>query len=116
LADLDAALAWALRESGVVPADPLKPTDGELLLVADSDYNRLTDLALYAAAERIVDNLDPEQLAQLGVTEDAAALRRDWRARASEMLSRLKSKYGHSVPAPSAGSLGTGFAASGWGC
>jgi hypothetical protein len=109
LVNLGSVGAWSLREMGYPTASPFSVTDDDLVPVVAEDVNELVDFCRYQASERILDNLDPVQLKQIGIDEDVQDLRKSWRIRVEGLMKRLKDKYNYGIPTLSSGVVDMDF-------
>jgi hypothetical protein len=114
LVNLPSAAAWALREMGYTTAAVRTVTDTDLLDFVDDDADELFDLIQYAASERILDNLDPVQLKQIGIDEAVDGLRKIWRERVANIYGKVQKKYSYGLPRISTGSIRLPDTGVGW--
>jgi hypothetical protein len=105
LVNIPSVAAWALREMGYATATIRNVTDADLTDFVDDDADELFDLAQYACSERILDNLDPVQLKQIGVDEAVDGLRKIWRERVQNIYGKIQKQYGYGLPRISTGSI-----------
>lgn len=109
LVNLPSVMAWAARETGFPTADPLKAVDSDLALVSDEGVNEFLDFCRYECAQRILDNLDPVVLKDVGVKEDVNVLRAFWRERVDSLSKLLREKYLYEGTTLATGVIGLEF-------
>jgi hypothetical protein len=92
LANLPVELAQACRDCGVLPANPIAPTDDEIGAVPD--VGMLFEVALYYGFKSIVLNIDADELKAIGVSGDPEDKRRKYQSRLDRQESYIEKRYG----------------------
>lgn len=98
LADLDDAAGFSLRQLGIEPASPAAVVDADFSTVVSGQMNALLDVAEWRMLWAILNNLSAEELARIGVTEDADKVAARLRARLDRLGAYVRDAYGMGLP------------------
>jgi hypothetical protein len=108
LADLDDAIALALRSLGIAPANPIAANDGDLTVLVPSQLDQLYDVAEWRALETVLGNCTGDELRRVGVSEDVDRVRTTLRQRIDRQYARVRAMYHFGLPVLQVGVLALG--------
>lgn len=98
-------IAFALRQSGIVPSSPLEPVDADLTALADADIDKLLDFAEYRLLASCLQNFALVDISVGPHDEKLDQMRERLQAAVKAKLDYLGNTYGYGSATSGAASV-----------